>query len=66
VAPLGAGTSTLTYSCDAAGRRPRMQVTGQTAVTCGYDDAHRITAITQGTNVMGFTCDAASLSAVLQ
>ena len=60
VAPLGAGTSTLTYTYDAAGRRTQMQVTGQTAVTYGYDDAHRITGITQGTNVVGFTYDAAS------
>jgi YD repeat-containing protein len=37
-----------------------MQVTGQNAVTYGYDDAHRITGITQGTNVVGFTYDAAS------
>jgi len=57
---LGAGTSTLTYTYDAAGRRTQMQVTGQTAVTYGYDDAHRITGITQGTNVVGFTYDAAS------
>jgi len=33
VAPLGAGTSTLTYMHDAAGRRTQVQVTGQTAVT---------------------------------
>ena len=49
MAPLGAGTSTLTYTYDAAGRRTQMQVTGQTAVTYGDDDAHRITGITQGT-----------------
>jgi len=60
VAPLGAGTSTLTYTYDAAGRRTQMQVSRQTAVTYGYDDAHRITGITQGTNVVGFTYDAAS------
>jgi YD repeat-containing protein len=60
VAPLGASTSTLTYTYDAAGRRSQMRVTGQTAVTYGYDDAHRITGITQGTNVVGFTYDAAS------
>ena len=60
MAPLGAGTSTLTYTYDVAGRRTQMQVTGQTAVTYGYDDAHRITGITQGTNVVGFTYDAAS------
>jgi len=52
------GRHAFTY--DAAGRRTQMQVTGQTAVTYGYDDAHRITGITQGTNVVGFTYDAAS------
>ncbi len=57
--PLGAGTSTLTYTYDAAGRRTQMQVTGQTAVTYGYDDADRITGITQGSNAVGFTYDAA-------
>ena len=35
VAPLGAGTSTLTTTYDAAGRRTQIQVTGSTAVT--YD-----------------------------
>jgi hypothetical protein len=50
VAPLGAGTSTLTYTYDAAGRRTQMQVTGQTAVTYGYHDTHHIISITQGTN----------------
>ncbi len=34
---MGAGTSTLTTMYDAAGRRTQMQVTGQTAVTNGYD-----------------------------
>jgi hypothetical protein len=45
VAPLGAGTSTLTYTYDAAGRRTQMQVTGQTAVTYGYDAAGRRTSM---------------------
>ena len=58
--PLGAGTSTITYSYDAAARRTQMQVTGQTAVTYGYDDANRLTSVTQGANAVSFTYDAAS------
>jgi RHS repeat-associated protein len=33
---------------------------GQTAVTYGFDDANRLTSVTQGANAVGFTYDAAS------
>jgi RHS repeat-associated protein len=60
VVPLGAGTSTINITFDAAGRRTQMQVVGQTAVTYGFDDANRLTSVTQGANAVGFTYDAAS------
>jgi YD repeat-containing protein len=52
------GTVNVVY--DAAGRRTQMQVTGQSAVTWGYDDANRPTTITQGANVVSYAYDAAS------
>ena len=58
--PLGAGTSTTTSTYDTAGRRTQVQVTGQTAVIYGFDDANRITSITQDANAVGFTYDGAS------
>ena len=60
VTPLGAGTATVNYQYDAAGRRSQMQVVGQTAVTYGYDDANRLTSVAQGSNAVGFGYDAAS------
>jgi RHS repeat-associated protein len=36
-----------------------MQVTGQTIVSYGYDNANRITSITQGSSVVSFTYDSA-------
>ena len=60
VTPLGASTATVNYQYDTAGRRTQMQVVGQTAVTYGYDNANRLTGVTQGSNAVGFTYDAAS------
>ncbi len=60
VAPLGAYTGTVNYQYDTAGRRSQMQTLGQTAFTYGYDNANRLTSITQGGNVVSFGYDAAS------
>ena len=58
LAPLGPSTtSTLDLTYDAAGRRTRMQVAGQTAVTYGYDNSNRLTSITQGTNAVTIAYD---------
>jgi YD repeat-containing protein len=42
----------LSYTYDADGRRATMTVAGQPVVTYAYDDAHRLTSITQGTSVV--------------
>ena len=60
VTPLGAGTATVNYQYDTAGRRTQMQLVGQTAVVYGYDNANRLTSVTQGSNAVGFGYDAAS------
>ena len=59
VTPLAAVTATVNYQYDTVGRRSQMQVVGQTAVTYGYDNADRLTGVTQGGNALGFTYDAA-------
>jgi len=42
-----------------------MTVAGQPVVTYAYDDAHRLTSITQGTSVVGFTYDDANRRSAL-
>ena len=42
-----------------------MTVAGQTAVTYGYDNAHRLTSITQGTTTIGMTYDDADRRSTL-
>ncbi len=42
-----------------------MTVAGQPAVSYGYDDAHRLTSITQGTSIVGFTYDDADRRSTL-
>ena len=46
----------ISYTYDADGRRATMTVAGQPQVAYAYDNAHRLTSITQGTSVVGFTC----------
>ena len=57
---MGPATATVNTQYDTAGRRTQMQVVGQTAVTYGWDNANRLTSVTQGSNAVGFTYDAAS------
>jgi YD repeat-containing protein len=42
----------VNYTYDADSRRGTMTVAGQTAVSYAYDNAHRLTSITQGTSVV--------------
>ncbi len=42
-----------------------MSVAGQSAVTYGYDNAHRLTSITQGTTTIGMTYDDANRRSAL-
>jgi YD repeat-containing protein len=50
----------ISYTYDAAGRRATMTVAGQPQVTYGYDDANRLTSITQNSAAVGFTYDDAN------
>ncbi len=50
----------VTYGYDAAGRRSNMTVAGQTAVVYTYDNADRLTGISQGGTANVQTFDAAS------
>ncbi|MCW5625047.1 MAG: hypothetical protein KIT73_10055 [Burkholderiales bacterium] len=52
--------ATIDYTYDAVGQRATMQVSGQTQVSYAFDDANRITGITQGSNSVGFTYDNAN------
>jgi len=55
----------ISYTYDADGRRASMSVAGQSAVTYGYDNAHRLTSITQGTTTIGMTYDDANRRSAL-
>jgi len=48
------------YQYDAASRRTQMTVAGQTAVNYSYDNADRLTGITQGSNSVGIAYDNAN------
>jgi YD repeat-containing protein len=50
--------STITYIYDDADRRRSMTVAGQPAVMYDFDDANRLTTITQGSSVVTFEYDA--------
>ena len=56
---------TLNYTYDVAGRRATMSVTGQSAASYTYDDANRVTGITQGANNVGLTYDTSGRRATL-
>jgi RHS repeat-associated protein len=56
---------TVTYTYDADGRRATMTVAGQSAVSYGYDIAHRLTAITQGAAVVALSYDDADRRSTL-
>jgi RHS repeat-associated protein len=47
----------VTYTYDAAGRRATMSVPGQTQISYGYDNADRLTTITQGSAIISFAYD---------
>ena len=47
----------VSYAYDAAGRRTSMSVSGQTTVTYGFDNANRLTQITQGSANVSFGYD---------
>jgi YD repeat-containing protein len=49
----------MTYAYDAAGRRSTATVTGQPAVSYGYDAANQLTSVTQGTATVGLAYDLA-------
>jgi RHS repeat-associated protein len=51
---------TVDYVYDAAGRRSSMTPSGGTQVTYGYDNADRLTSITQGSSTVSFAYDVAS------
>ena len=57
--PQGASSprSTITYTYDNAGRRATMQLSGQTQLSYGYDNADRMTSVTQGATNVGETYD---------
>jgi YD repeat-containing protein len=54
---LSGASHTITYLSDAVGRRKSMTVDAQQPVLYSYDDANRITQISQGTANVGFAYD---------
>src|SRR5262249_38926133 len=50
----------ISYGYDLAGRRTSMTVSGQPQVTYNYDNADRLTQITQGASTVGFSYDNAN------
>jgi YD repeat-containing protein len=54
--PLG----TVNYTYDLASRRSTIQVVGQTQETYAFDNANRLTSITQGNTSVGLNYDAAN------
>jgi RHS repeat-associated protein len=50
----------VSYEYDAAGRRQSMLVAGQTGVSYTFDNANRLTGITQGSNSVAFSYDNAN------
>jgi hypothetical protein len=51
----------VNYAYDAAGRTTSMAVSGQTAITNAYDNANRLTQISQGSANVSFGYDNDSL-----
>ena len=49
--------ATVTYTYDGIGRRATMAVPGQATTSYAYDNANRLTTITQGSNVVTFDYD---------
>lgn len=50
----------MSYTYDAAGSRTSMTIGGQSTVNYSYDNANRLTEITQGLSTVTYTYDAAA------